>query len=1065
MSHRNDNIGRYGLLVLLLGLSSLHATDNPNHYYGNPLVIQYTPTDYGEVDHITDIIEGSEGLMYFANETGILEFDGVSWRNITINPEDKAFKFLDLGADASIRVGLENDFGVLRPNAVGEWEYASLDENFSAQQSVSNGAFKVFTHRNSIFLRGFSRLIQWDKPGEWESWETRSSHYGLFILADNLYLGDDERGLLQLVDNTLIPVPGGAYFRDRAKVIYATKIGNDLSTRAIIATLASGLFQFDGKTIAPFHTEVDELVKNSEIVDIAVTANGNLVILTRDFGIIVIDSEGRLVRIIDHQLSGINATLRTIAVASDQTIWLGGDGVIAHLSLFEPYTYFNELPPLGPRNPAIIEFADDVYFATIGGVYKTVIDRQKRSIEVKIIEGTQGTINAVLPTGAGLLYSTKKGLYYRVRGKNTIFWKNERVDGLIHSKINLDYVYVALRNGVGRLELIDGQWQNPQVICKLERLFRGQIHRFAEDQHGLLWARSAKGDNMVIKIDPRGSEAVVEYIDWNPVHPKKPLFCEFDKQHYFFNRSNFWKYDPASNSIPRDLHLSKVFEKTGGISYWSTCKDKDGNYWFGGPEGSGVIYENAGEYSVDFKKLKFMHNRKIEDLVTFDSEVIWINGRQVVVRYDTTLEEESVNTVNTVIRRMFQLNDQATLYGGHGFEQTVDPVAYVNNNLGFQFATLSYPFNWKMKHQFYLEGFDATWSKWDEVTAKEYTNLREGSYTFHVRGMDRYGKVGNTASYSFEIAPPYYRTAWAYAFYLFFSVFLLYGFAYLRSRHVEKLNRELQIIITERTRQIRAQNEELAAQSEELKAQNDALNQQNDELDKLNREKNEFIGIASHDLKNPLAAITVLSELITRDSSSMEPEEIHEHAEDIHKSSQLMTEIVSNILDINRIEEGQLIAKKMQCDLVETVALTCRNYQQRAGKKGIVLQYIPEVEKAEIMGDASLLTQIADNLVSNAIKYSPMHTTVEVRVGTRDIKNYIAVKDEGPGISGEDQDKLFQKFARLSAQPTGGENSTGLGLAIVKRMVEAMEGTVYCKSELGAGACFVVEFPLHSSSA
>ncbi len=104
--------------------------------------------------------------------------------------------------------------------------------------------------------------------------------------------------------------------------------------------------------------------------------------------------------------------------------------------------------------------------------------------------------------------------------------------------------------------------------------------------------------------------------------------------------------------------------------------------------------------------------------------------------------------------------------------------------------------------------------------------------------------------------------------------------------------------------------------------------------------------------------------------------------------------------------------------------------------------------------------QVIDNLISNALKYSPFDTTITIRVKAKSDNVRLEVEDEGPGISEEEMPKLFGKFARLSAQPTGGEHSTGLGLSIVKKMVEAMNGKVWCESEPGKGATFIVELPL-----
>jgi signal transduction histidine kinase len=123
------------------------------------------------------------------------------------------------------------------------------------------------------------------------------------------------------------------------------------------------------------------------------------------------------------------------------------------------------------------------------------------------------------------------------------------------------------------------------------------------------------------------------------------------------------------------------------------------------------------------------------------------------------------------------------------------------------------------------------------------------------------------------------------------------------------------------------------------------------------------------------------------------------------------------------------------------------------------LHWQNEAGPVSVLADATVLTQVIENLVSNAVKYSPTGKNIYARLRRSPEGTRIEMQDEGPGLSAEDQKKLFGKFARLSAKPTGGEHSTGLGLSIVKKMVEAMNGKVWCESELGSGATFIVEFP------
>jgi PAS domain S-box-containing protein len=242
-------------------------------------------------------------------------------------------------------------------------------------------------------------------------------------------------------------------------------------------------------------------------------------------------------------------------------------------------------------------------------------------------------------------------------------------------------------------------------------------------------------------------------------------------------------------------------------------------------------------------------------------------------------------------------------------------------------------------------------------------------------------------------------------------------------------------------------------------------------LTKLNEEKNEFLGIAAHDMKNPLAGIRIGAEIIVRYLSS--DEKIREIAQRIIRSCDQMLDVITNLLDINRIEHG---GYRLHLNSVPVQVLhnSLQAYQIQAAQKDLTL--LASFAEVNVWADAQILQQVFDNLLSNAIKYSPRGKRIWVRVSIHaatDIdanddargqaKVWIEVQDEGPGLTKQDKEKLFTKFARLSARPTGQESSTGLGLSIVKRLVEAMQGRVWCESEHGNGATFIVELPAAST--
>lgn len=268
---------------------------------------------------------------------------------------------------------------------------------------------------------------------------------------------------------------------------------------------------------------------------------------------------------------------------------------------------------------------------------------------------------------------------------------------------------------------------------------------------------------------------------------------------------------------------------------------------------------------------------------------------------------------------------------------------------------------------------------------------------------------------------------------------------------------------------IEKQNKELEEYSKTLedkvKARTKKLKETNDDLQKaylqvleLNNEKNEFLGIAAHDLKNPLMAIKGFGSII-RNDENLSRNQLSEFAGDIVQSSERMFDIITSLLDINKIEEGRVEIKYEKVSTTEFVKTILVQNSESASKKNISINFAEPHPDIYLETDRDLVLQIFDNILSNAIKFSPIDKSIEIRIGNEGDFTSIVVKDNGPGISDEDQLKLFKKFAKLSARPTGGENSTGLGLSIAKKITEILGGDILVSSKLGEGAEFKIILP------
>ncbi len=258
---------------------------------------------------------------------------------------------------------------------------------------------------------------------------------------------------------------------------------------------------------------------------------------------------------------------------------------------------------------------------------------------------------------------------------------------------------------------------------------------------------------------------------------------------------------------------------------------------------------------------------------------------------------------------------------------------------------------------------------------------------------------------------------------------------------------------------LQRQNGKIQEQKLHIQSQNIELEANNAKLEELNQEKNYLMGVVAHDLKNPLSQIKGLVNIIQLDADNFNDEQKN-FLGLINQSADRLTEMIHQILDVRAAENQTLNFSLKAIDLQPKVAELVEAYNRPARQKDISLNLsLPDTYlKAKV--DEQALHQILDNLISNAIKFSPRDRKVDVSLTKEKQKVLIQVADQGPGMTEDDKKKLFGRFQKLSARPTGGESSNGIGLSIVKKYVEAMDGKVWCESVLGEGTSFFVSFPL-----
>ena len=255
------------------------------------------------------------------------------------------------------------------------------------------------------------------------------------------------------------------------------------------------------------------------------------------------------------------------------------------------------------------------------------------------------------------------------------------------------------------------------------------------------------------------------------------------------------------------------------------------------------------------------------------------------------------------------------------------------------------------------------------------------------------------------------------------------------------------------------EKELLRGENAELTAALDEVRRLNDNLTKVNNEKNEVLGIVAHDLKSPLSGVRMVASLVKEHYRRMPEVELEHQLDAIIDSTERMLSISASLLNAQKIEKGDMYGAPQQVDVSAVVYQLADSYRQMAEQKNIGFETACE-DSVNTVCSEEALRQAVENIVSNAVKFTPQGKKVTVRVRSQQKKVIVEVEDEGPGIRAQERKKLYGKYSRLSARPTGGESTTGLGLWIAKKAVEAMHGRIRCTSKVGSGTVFSIEVPL-----
>ena len=809
------------LVVVLFGLGALNQTGISQDFTrikGLPFISNYEAASYKAGIQNWDIIQSDQGLLYVANNMGLLEFDGVEWNRYEVN--FTKVRSIFVGTDQRIYVGSQADFGYLYPNEGGNLEYTSLADSLPSNLRDFDEAWKIYGVDDLVYFCTFESIYIYDGT----QLRTVGSDYRLeisFMVENMLYTQEWENGLSVLRDDGFELVRNGEFFKDK-------RISNILNydrDHMLITTFNDGVYLYNG-SIKWFEFKGDFWDDDYIINYSRRLRDGHIALGTQNAGLFIVNKEGELILHLDKQSGLMDLTVNYIYEDSQNNLWLAMNNGVARVDLLSPFTVIDDRLGLSGSGYTALLYNDMVYLGTNNGLYRW------QNGQMTFIKGSAGQVYTVQEINGKVLMGHHLGAFV-IEGDQARPISDEKGAWLFRSPPGKNnYLIEGTYAGLNLFE-----WAGDQLISKLKIAGFDESSRIMEFDDNVLWV--AQGYKGVFKLTlTEDLSRVVDSRLYNSKDgfPSDVLINVFKiaNQLVFTAKTGFFEYDAKSDSFkPFDQFNELVGSQAGMVDMEV---DEIGNVYFIEQNKLGVL-KPKGNHDFEartsaFNKVRRFWNDDLGNITVLDNRNILIGGKQGFIHYDPQMDIPRTEPFRARFREISNLGrEDSTLYAGHsvagipGQGEEAPKFPFSQNNFGFDYVATHFESKEEIQYQYMLENYDEDWSEWTYDSRKEFTNLREGLYTFKLRARNIFDEISPEISYQFRVTPPLHRSVFAYTLYSLGSMILLYMLFRLNEKRHKKETQELEARQDKALKRKDSEIESLTQKSEAeiIKLRNDKL--------------------------------------------------------------------------------------------------------------------------------------------------------------------------------------------------------------------------------------------------
>ena len=779
------------ICAAVLAVSEVPAQPNHGAYYYH----YYSPKDYKSPDFGSSpqnwgVAQDHRGLMYFCNTSGILEYDGVTWRMVTGTENLEMLKAV-CGADGRIYTGGIGEFGYLGADADAGIRFQSLTHLLPDTFPDFQRIFAVKSVGDSIaFLSSKHLFIYHD--GALTTHSTANSYRRILTWNDRLIVQLGNLGMYEVAGGELVELlEPGTLQRNVVKHVFGA--GKD----PMLATYRDGLFRIEEGKLQPIPTLLDTMtVWNADRLPGKISAIG-----TSESGAVIIDETGQVQGVFYEEYDLVGDVVISPYFDRSGQLWLATTNGIGHIEFPSQVSYFSEAAGWRGIPLSLHESGEGLMIGTTVGLY--LQDPATGRFERHHIEEDQAEefVTDIINVAGDQLILTSHGLFRKGAGTFDRITAIGGFDLKVMDPAAPAVVYGG-EGGVVTLRRSGNQWKVDHVVDTVGH----DILSVSPVGEHTIWASMFS----ISRIDLSDHGATVTTLDSTQgfMPEMGPAWCfAYDGKAYFCTASGLYSWNEDVERLVPDTLLGERFAE-GALSNATVLGDSAVWLYHDGAVGRVDLASRTFE-DQDLRRLDFSD---VWNIFPTDDGHVWILTTEAVVRYDPAVDNTYQEGFNAVVRSVTTGAD-STLFNGFfssadGVPTLVQSAAmqpsldYRYNQVSFHYAATYYSAPDQITYSIMLEGQDAGWSPWSAQTFKEYMNLREGQYTFRVKARNIYGVESAEASYAFTIQPPWHRTGWAYLLYTVLVGLAVWGIAVLYSLRLRQQKVRLEGIVKDRTREI-----------------------------------------------------------------------------------------------------------------------------------------------------------------------------------------------------------------------------------------------------------------------